>query len=431
MKNCKLGLAIATAGALLVSSAAVNAGETLSVWMRYGENERPVLDAIVAEFKSQTDHDIDLFLANTDFETRLARAAAGGNLPDIIVNDATAIGQLLEMGVVREIDRASFAGADEIYNVAWDSTLGPDGKHYGVPTSAQAFAVFVRKDWREKLGYEKPQTWEELFELARAFTEDDPDGNGEADTYGYVMPVSSTRGYATWFLSDLIWQAGGSFVKDTGGQFQATLNTDEVATGVEFGRSFICAGYAQPAAITATTGDTTPAFASGQGGIYRSGPYHIAPLYGEPGKDVLEVIVPPAGPAGRDSLGEGEAAFISVSSEHPDVAQSFIEYLVSEKGQRIGMAEGMDSSPIVRLSVNKSVDTMAVRQDEGWATFAEQFGTAGHYFPRVPNWKPIRQMTADGFNRILADCDSDIGAELAAINDVVNAELDRQGVLAK
>lgn len=429
MKNCKLGLAIATAGALLATP--VIASETVSVWMRYGENERPVLDALVAEYSSQTGHEIDLFLANTDFETRLARAAAGGNLPDIIVNDATAIGQLLEMGVVREIDRGSFAGADDIFDVAWDSTLGPDGKHYGVPTSAQAFAVFVRKDWREALGLEKPQTWEELFELARAFTEDDPDGNGEADTYGYVMPVSATRGYATWFLSDLIWQAGGSFVSDDGGTFHATLNTAEVATGVEFGRSFICAGYAQPAAITATTGDTTPVFASGQAGIYRSGPYHIAPLYGEPGKDLVEVILPPAGPAGRDSLGEGEAAFITVTSEIPEIAQSFIEFLVSEKGQRLGMAEGMDSSPIVRLSVNKSVDTLAVRQDEGWATFAEQFGEAGHYFPRVPNWKPIRQMTADGFNRILADCDSDIGAELAAMDGIVNAELDRQGVLSK
>ncbi|MDD7973517.1 ABC transporter substrate-binding protein [Roseinatronobacter alkalisoli] len=428
MTKFKLGLAAAAAGSLLATTAMA---EDLSVWMRYGENERNVLDAVIAEFTAQTGIGVDLFLANTDFETRLARAAAGGNLPDVVVNDATIVGQLLEMGILSEIDRDSFKGADAIYDVAWESTLGPDGRHYGVPISAQAFAVFVRKDWREALGYDKPETWEDLFELARAFTEDDPNGNGKADTYGYVMPVSATRGYTSWFLSDLIWQAGGAFVEESNGTFRSTLGTQEVATAIEFGRSFICAGYAQPAAITATTGDATPVFSSGQAGIYRSGPYHNAPFSKEPGSDLIEVILPPAGPAGRGSLAEGEAAFITVTSKVPETAQTFIEFLVSESGQRLGMAEGMDSSPIVRLSVNKNVDTLAVRGDEGWATFAQQFAEAGQYFPRVPNWKPIRQVTADGFNRILADCSSDIGAALAAIDEAVNAELDRQDVLIK
>ncbi len=427
--NCKVGLAMVTAGSLLATTAIAN--EKISVWMRNGENERNVIDAVVAEFTKQTGIDVDMFVANTDFETRLARAAAGRNLPDVVVNDATSMGQLMEMGILSEIDRASFAGADDIFDLAWESTLAPDGKYYGVPTSAQAFAVFVRKDWREALGREKPQTWEELFDLARAFTEDDPDGNGKADTYGYIMPVSTTRGYATWFLADLIWQAGGAFFDEKDGTFRSTLGTPEVAKALEFGRSFICAGYAQPAAITATSGDATPVFASGQAGIYRSGPYHLAPFYKEPGKDVIEVIQPPAGPAGRTSLAEGEAAFITATTEMPDAARKFIEFLVSDAGQRLGMAEGIDSSPIVRLSINKKVDTLAVRQDDNWAIYAKQYAEAGRYFPRVPNWSPIRQITADGFNGILSDCSSDIGAGLAALDEEVNAELDRQGVLAK
>ncbi|MDN3722434.1 extracellular solute-binding protein [Roseibium salinum] len=283
---------------------------------------------------------------------------------------------------------------------------------------------------RKKLGYDVPKTWDELYELARAFTEDDPDGNGQADTYGYVMPVSATRGYATWFLSDLIWQAGGQFLEQKGNGYTSSLGTPEVEKAVSFARDFICNGYAQPSAITATTGDATPVFSSGQAGIYRSGPYHLAPFSKEPGREVIEVIAPPAGPAGQGELAEGEAAFIMGSTEQEDAARQFIEYLISADGQKTGMAAGIDSSPIVRLPVNKNVDVAEVQPDKAWATYAELYATSGHYFPRVPNWKPIRQMTADGFNRILADCSSDITAGLAEIDETVNAELAKQGVRA-
>ncbi|MBD8892210.1 ABC transporter substrate-binding protein [Roseibium litorale] len=406
------------------------AADPLKVWMRYGDNEKNVLDKITKDFTAKTGIEIDLFLANTDFETRLARAAVGGSLPDVVVNDATAMGQMLDMGILKEIDRSAIQGSDQLYDVAWQSVQSQDGKYYGVPTSAQAFAVFIRKDWREKLGYDVPKTWDELYELAKAFTEKDPDGNGKADTYGYVMPVSATRGYASWFLSDLIWQAGGEFLAKKENGYTSSLGTPEVAKAVSFARDFICNGYAQPSAITATTGDATPVFSSGQAGIYRSGPYHLAPFSKEPGRDKIEVVAPPAGPAGQAELAEGEAAFITVSSTQDDAARQFIEYLISAEGQENGMAVGIDSSPIVRLPVNKTVNVAEVQPDKAWAIYADLYGKSGHYFPRVPNWKPIRQLTADGFNKILSDCSSDIAAGLAATDETVNAELANQGVKA-
>ncbi|MEF2072627.1 ABC transporter substrate-binding protein [Consotaella aegiceratis] len=423
-----------TLTAALLSSAlatAAQAADTLDVWMRYGEAEEPTLEAITSKFEEETGIKVNLFLANIDFETRLARATVGDSLPDVVVTDATTMGQMREMGILKEIDRSSIAGGDDIYDVAWDSVRAFDGKYFGVPTSAQAFAVFIRKDWREKLGYDVPKTWDDLFALAKAFTEEDPDGNGAADTYGYVMPLSTTRGYATWFLSDLIWQAGGQILEPKENGFVSSLGTPEVEKAVEFARNFICEGYAQPAAITSVTGDATPVFSSGQAGIYRSGPYHIAAFDREPGPDVIEVVAPPAGPAGQGELAEGEAAFIMATTEAEPEAKKFVEFLISEEGQTLGMAADTGANPTVRLSINKKVDTLAVRNDERWATFADLYATSAHYFPQVPNWPPIRQMTSDGFNRILADCSSDIAANLADMDETVNAELDRQGVLAK
>ncbi|WP_445678968.1 ABC transporter substrate-binding protein [Radicibacter daui] len=428
----KITYAVASAALMSVAFvSSVQAADTLKVWMRYGENEKAVLDAITQEFSKETGVTIDLFLANTDFETRLARAAAGDSLPDMIINDATSMGQLLDMGIVKEIDRASLKGGDQLYDVAWQSVEAVDGKYYGVPTSAQAFAVFIRKDWREKLGYPVPKTWEDLFNLSKAFTEDDPDGDGKADTYGYVMPLSATRGYATWFLADLIWQAGGKFLEQKGAAYVSSLDTPETAKAISFARDLVCKGFAQPSAITATTGDTTPVFSSGQAGIYRTGPYHLAPLSKEPGRAVIEVVPPPAGPAGQAELAEGEAAFIMASTRHEDLAKKFIEFLVSEKGQEMGMGVGTGSSPIVRLSINKNVDVTKIQPDADWGTFAKLYATSARYFPRVPNWKPIRQMTSDGFNKILSDCSSDIRAGLGEIDAAVNEELANQGVLAR
>ena len=54
--------------------------------------------------------------------------------------------------------------------------------------------LLIRKDWLDNLGLEMPTNAEELLEVMRAFTEDDPNGSGAADTIGFayndVFPTS-------------------------------------------------------------------------------------------------------------------------------------------------------------------------------------------------------------------------------------------------
>ena len=47
--------------------------------------------------------------------------------------------------------------------------------------------MYVRKDWLDRLGLEPPETLEEYYEVIRAFTLDDPDGNGVQDTIGLTL----------------------------------------------------------------------------------------------------------------------------------------------------------------------------------------------------------------------------------------------------
>lgn len=405
------------------------AATTLNVWIRASNDSKNIYKQEAEKFEEKTGIKIEYFKATTDFEQRLARATAGNALPDLIFNDAASLGQFIQLGIAEEIDPQAIAGGDQLFQTAWKSTRYIDGKYYGVPTSAQTFALFVRKDWREKLGLPQPKSWDDIQALAKAFTIQDPDGNGKNDTYGFIVPASTTRGYASWFMSSFIWQAGGDFVKEESGKFSASLNTPEVAQAMTFMRAMMCDKVTQPGAINATTADVIPSFRSGQSGMFFSGPYHIALFDKDPGKDNFEVI-PAVGPKGEATLAEGTTVFMMKSSVQKEAARQFIEFMISPEGQEIGMGKGSQHIPVVRLPVNKNVDVKAVYQDARWETFARLYNEQGRYVPQIPNWTPVRQVAAEGFNRIFADCSSDIPGELKTLDGKVNAELKKQNVLA-
>lgn len=56
---------------------------------------------------------------------------------------------------------------------------------YGFPiSSGNGCVTYIRKDWLDKLGLKVPESYKEYVEVLRAFTNEDPDGNGKDDTYG-------------------------------------------------------------------------------------------------------------------------------------------------------------------------------------------------------------------------------------------------------
>ncbi|MFT4172606.1 MAG: sugar ABC transporter substrate-binding protein [Rhodocyclaceae bacterium] len=426
-KMTKLAVAV---GMLAGALSAQAADKELQVWIRATNDSRAVYDRVAQAFEKKTGIHVEYFNTLTDFEQRLARAAAGNTLPDLMFNDATFIGQGVQMGILDQIDPKSIKGGDDIFPAAWESAKSYDGKFYAVPTSAQSFALFVRKDWRIKLGLPTPQTWKDVQNLAKAFTEKDPDGNGKNDTFGFIVPASTTRGYTSWFLSSFIWQAGGDFLKPVGNAYKSNMATKETVEAVDFLRGMMCAKVTQPGAINATTADAIPSFRSGQTGMFFTGPYHLPLMDKDPGKGTYEVVSI-KGPKSAATLAEGTSVYLMKKSQNKAAAKQFIEFMVSPEGQEMGMKAG-ENQPIVRLSVNKKVNVkQTYDNDARWQLFQDLYAKEGKYVPRVPNWTPIRQATSDGLNKIMANCSSDIMAGLKDVDVAVNAELAKQNVLAK
>ena len=73
-----------------------------------------------------------------------------------------------------------------------------DDKIYGVNGgyTGNFFTRTLRKDWLDNLGLDVPETVDDLFEVAKAFTENDPDKNGKDDTGGLTAA-------GTWNLGDI------------------------------------------------------------------------------------------------------------------------------------------------------------------------------------------------------------------------------------
>lgn len=66
-----------------------------------------------------------------------------------------------------------------------------DGRFYAMPVASAGYdglpVLWIRKDWLDNLGLKEPKTVDEFVEIARAFTEDDPDGDGQDNTYGLTV----------------------------------------------------------------------------------------------------------------------------------------------------------------------------------------------------------------------------------------------------
>jgi putative aldouronate transport system substrate-binding protein len=73
-----------------------------------------------------------------------------------------------------------------------------DGGIYRIPgdvAEESCTITLLRKDWLDNLGLTVPTTIEEYMDVLRAFTFNDPDRNGESDTYGFVGEGLSIRSF--------------------------------------------------------------------------------------------------------------------------------------------------------------------------------------------------------------------------------------------
>ncbi|MFT4260311.1 extracellular solute-binding protein [Microbacterium sp.] len=146
-----------------------------------------------------------------------------------------------------------------------------DGHLYGVPIQKPIarYGVLVRQDWLDNLGLEVPHTIEELGEVAVAFTTEDPDGNGQDDTTGFIDRLESFKlGFKT--LAGY-FGAGNNWEITDDDEVVPTFQTDEFKEAMEWYRGLYEQGAVNSEFVTMQKQNQLDAIAQGKGGIVVTG----------------------------------------------------------------------------------------------------------------------------------------------------------------
>jgi multiple sugar transport system substrate-binding protein len=402
---------------------------TLTVWVR-GANDSPkAYQAIFDAFTQKTGIKINTFFTLTDFETKLSAAATAHKLPDVVVDDAAQLGNFKSQGIIQKVDKASVAGSSQLTDRSWDAAKDLKGDYYAIPFSAQANILLVRSDWLDKLHLQAPKTWDDVVTVAKAFTTQDPDGDGKADTYGLAVPGSTTRGYISWYWSTFLWQAGGDYFTSAGdGKFSAAVNSSQAVASAKWFEDLVCKDkVVQPSVLNDTTTETNKAFQTGVAGMYYTGPYAYATMDKFPIKGKYIAVAPPAGPNGPSTLAEGTDIYL-MAGGNTSQGKQLAEYMITPDAQTMGMTK-VPSATIVRLPVNSTVDAATVHAgDDRWKLAQQVYQQYGHYeADNMPNWTALRAASSQALNKMVASC-GDPQAALNALNDKLNSLLKSQGV---
>jgi putative aldouronate transport system substrate-binding protein len=141
-----------------------------------------------------------LWVTTTEqYQQKLQLSMSSGQMPDIfkagIKEGADAFQRLINTGSLADLTQAyndyaledvknDFKQADNLPL----ETATRDGKLYGIPywadTRQDVQILYIRQDWLDNLKLQPPKTMQDVENIARAFVKDDPDQNGQADTYG-------------------------------------------------------------------------------------------------------------------------------------------------------------------------------------------------------------------------------------------------------
>lgn len=133
---------------------------------------------------------VEMVTVPTDYDQYIQTALRGGEKFDLIYTTKPFMDVLVAQDALTPLSdfvQSSSVLSDPavIPTDEWDQLRYPDGEIYSVFTKFEGGTMpIVRADWMDILGLETPSNPDEFYTVLKAFSEDDPDGNGKDDTYG-------------------------------------------------------------------------------------------------------------------------------------------------------------------------------------------------------------------------------------------------------
>ncbi len=354
-----------------------------------------------------------------DAETKKNTAIATGDIPDFMICSSAQLALLAKSDLINKDLQPLFDTYANDTLKAWTTAEGPDalnsakygGKLIAIPLVDSSIDgapfMWIRTDWLKNLGLEAPKTMDELYNVMKAFKEQDPDGNGVDDTVGMALHKN--------FLSTGTGDCAGlfdgfaayplSWVEDGNGGLQYGATTENSKKALEFLAKCYAEGLLPEDFSTMDDGGTVELIASGQAGIQFGAQWNAMwPLTmtsaNDPNADWTAYAIP--------GLSDGGA---------PGISLRIVGYVVIN-------AECEHPEAVIKL-LNGWCDAFANSTPEEYNSYLEETDTV----PQIPQhhimlktWNPLKNLNAhlhikDVVNG--ADVSTLNAEELGYYNDVV------------
>lgn len=291
-----------------------------------------IQDYIVPEFEAKYGATVSIEPVGWDnrFEKVLIGTAAGVP-PDIFMNGAEHVLELVEAGVVYAIDREWETWEDR--HDFFPASLGSStwqGHRYGVPIYTGPRIWWYRKDLFEQAGLDAerpPNTWDGLLEAAKRLTRIEGD---QVVRQGYDLSrfnpgdiFAGTQDYTVY-----LWQAGGEFVDPE--TYEPLFYSPEGSETLQFLINLRDAVQPPGYVSVLPEGSGSPFF-RGAAAIYLAGGWVASEVYDlQPDlAEVVGAIYPPPGHRAQVSAVFSDWVAIHSQSPNKELAWLFIQELAS------------------------------------------------------------------------------------------------------
>ncbi|MDF2837376.1 MAG: extracellular solute-binding protein family 1, partial [Paenibacillus sp.] len=276
-------------------------------------------------------------ISNSDWETQKSVMLASGKMPDLIIGNM-AFGDsdiVNNLSLFRPLDDyiAQYmpnlqAAMEEMPDMKKLSTF-PDGKIYSLPARLpsrpySSVQPVINKAWLDELGLKAPETLDELYNVLKAFKEQDPNGNGKADE----IPYSDSKDIDFNLLAPFgITDIRGNHMRVKDGKLDYIPTSDEYKAGITWANKLFSEGLIDKETFTQ---DNTMLTAKRQnpdaaliGFSYQWTPDAVFGQW----SDQYETIVPITGPDGNKyQIGDPNGlsfrrneVLITTANKHPEV----------------------------------------------------------------------------------------------------------------
>lgn len=227
------------------------------------------------------------WVPNAEYPDKTNVTLASGNIPDVMVVQDQKGPQFVKTAeagafwdLTDKLDKYPNLKAKS--EQAWNNSK-TNGKNYGIYRVRPELrsAVMFRQDWLDKLGLEAPKTTDDLYKVAKAFTEQDPDGNGKKDTYGLILPKWPSPNFSASSPYNVIdvWFGTPNNYGMRDGKLVTEFDVPEFWEAQKYTKRFIDEGLVNSDWATLDTAKWTDPFVQGKGGIIIDVNVRVAQLF--------------------------------------------------------------------------------------------------------------------------------------------------------